>query len=736
MTASIADARGARMSTFNEVDAANNPTQVFQRINRGDWEGALDAVKCNPAEARIWICRRKSDDDGVVWQYLPLHLICLQRKPPNELLHALLQLYPQAASLPTPHDGNLPIHYVCESGCEDEYVFTALLTSSPQSLDSKNKKDKTPLLMCHAKSRGVLMKVLRERNPLPFKPRKQQSKREHNKQSKKQVERRDEIHTSRMETPPSVERHNTSQNVPGRFAQNGVEFVVKAEADGGNTSKTPRASNFSCDYIHKSRKQTPPSLERWDTPDCAPERFARNGIPDFVQKAEATDGNTLKTPRASNSSCDYIHKSRKAIPPCLERRHTPQTVQARFAQNGNPEFAQKAKATGGNTSKTRRASDSSWSSKKQMEDRESSSTASSSVDEGKDAAKTITEFALSAMSYLYPSYQGEQSSKEDNKLIQKQAETVTEENSPQWKIVDELKKKVDQLHANESKLCERILAKAEEDNVAFRTQIQSLHDRNEEIRMASDLKEKESNHLFEQMKTILSEKASHMKINVFADVSSSCHIQIVEALQTVLSHMENRNEILHSKITSLEGDVTKEKVALKMAQSKNQLLEDEKISVANRFRELELKSTTLEEDKVAAQTSLRELKDQFNTLTVINQSLQEQVNSSSNIQVYQELDRLNAEIAQMKKAKAESDKSHAAEIVERTKSLTEKNHSLRDIILLNNEKYSKKVQELGEKYSILEKSNMELRQRETRGEAQSHVKVRLEGDEKTLLYEV
>ncbi|KAL3826684.1 hypothetical protein ACHAXA_001207 [Cyclostephanos tholiformis] len=683
--ASITDPRVARRSTSYEVDAVSNPTEVFQRINRGDWEGALDAVRCNPAEARIWICR-KCDDDGLVWQYLPLHLICLQRRPPFELLHALLQLYPQAASLPTPHDGNLPIHYVCESGCEDENVFTALLTSFPQSLDVKNKKDKTPLLMCYAKSRGVLMKVLRQRNPLPFKDVKQQSKREHNQQSRKRVERRDDIHTSWRETPPSIERRHTPQTVP---APNGIpDFVQKADASGGNASKTPRASNSSRDDINESWKETPPSVERRHTHQTVPERFAQVDVPDFVQKAEASDGNTSKTPRASNFSC---------------------------------------------------------SSKKLLENRESSSIASSSGSEVTDAAKAITNFARSAISYLYPSYEGEPSPEQDERLVQQQAETLTEMNSPQQKIIDELVKKVNELtlsmaaNTDESKLCERILAKAEADNVAFRTQINSLNDEKEEIRIAADLKEMASNQLFDQIKTILSEKGSQMKINAFSDENSTCNVQIVEALQTVLSHLDNRNEILYSKIALLEADVSKGEVALKMAQSRNQLLEGENISFANRFRELELKLTMLEEDREKAQIRLRELKDQVNTLTVINQSLQEQVDSSPNCQVNQELGRLDAELAQMKKVKAETDLLQAAEIEKRTKSLIEKNQSLRETILLNNEKYSKKVQELGEKYSLLGKANLELRQRlggDSSGEAQSHVKVWLEGDKKALLYEV
>ncbi|KAL3766544.1 hypothetical protein ACHAW5_000779 [Stephanodiscus triporus] len=635
MITSIADCRGDKSSTSCEVDAVHSPTEVFRCINSENWEGALDAVRCNPAEARIWISRRKSD--GLVWQYLPLHLICLQNRPPLKLLHALLQLYPQAASLPTPHDGNLPIHYVCESGCEDANVFAALLASCPQSLDCKNKKDKTPLLMCHAKSRAVLMNVLRQRNPLPFKDQ-LQSKRKKNKQSRKQVERRNDIDTSWNETPPSVPK-----------------FIDDDEASGRNTAKTPRASNY-----------------------------------------------TSKTPRASN----YGRSSKIQI---KDREHSPL----------------------------------------------SSNTASSGRDGGIDAATSITNFARSALTYLYPSYHGESSSEQEDEPVQKQAGTLIEVNYSQQRIIDELTKRLDHLtsskavNTDDSKLCERILAKAETDNVAFRTQIQHLQDEKEEMRRVTELKEKAANQLFDQIRTILSEKGSQMKIDVFADVSSShsassgcsgsCDVQIVEALQTVLSHMDKRNNNLHSRIALLEADLSKSEVAMKMAQSKNQLLQGEKNSITDRLRDLELKSTILEEDKVMAQTSLSELKDRVSTLTVINQSLQEQVDSFSNRQVNQELDRLNAELTQMKEVKAETDQRQAAEIEKRTKSLLEKNQSLKETILLNNSKYSKKVQELGEKNSLLEKANIELKQsfaRKLSAEAQPDVAVQLKGDKKSLLYEV
>ena len=641
---STADSR-CRRGISNEVDAVRNPTEVFQRINSGDWEGALDAVRRNPPEARTWISRRTSDDDQLVWQYLPLHLICLQHRPPLELLKALLQLYPQSASLPTPHDGNLPIHYVCESGCEDENVFTALLESFPKGLEGKNNMDKTPLLMCHAKSRGVFKKVLRQRTPLPFKDVQQQSKREKNKQSRKRVERRNDIHTTWKETPPSVEHRQTPQNVP--------------------------------------------------------EKHAEYGVPIFMDNDEASGRNTAKTPKASNSSQSSKKMEYSEHPPLSSNR------------------------------------------------------ASSSGDEGTDAGISITNFALSALSYLYPSYHGEPRPEQEDEPVQKQAGTLNVENSAQQRIINKLTKKVDQLtsskpvNTDDFKLCERILAKAETDNVAFRTQIQRLQDEKEEIRRLADLKEKARNQILDQMKTTLSEKGLQMKIDVFADVSSShsdssrcsgtCDVQIAEALQIVLSHMDKRNQHLHSRIALLEAELSKSDVAVKMAQSKNQLLQGENNSIANRFRELELKATIVEEERVRAQTSVSELKDRVSTLTVINQSLQEQVDSLSNRQVNQDLDRLNAELVHMKEMKAETDQLHAAEIDKRTKSLLDKNQSLKESILSNNEKYSKKVQELGEKYYLLEKANIELRQRLARkssDEAQSDVKVQLEGDTKTLLYEV
>lgn len=156
---------GRRHLQEEVVDAKENPTELFQRINNGDWDGASVCVYRAPAEASIWISRWSKRDNKVAWKYLPLHLVCLHQQPPWPLLQALLKANPQAASTPTQHDGNLPIHYVCESGCDDVNVFGALITAFPKCMLALNMNNKTPMMLCHPRTRNVVKKMLKQLLP-------------------------------------------------------------------------------------------------------------------------------------------------------------------------------------------------------------------------------------------------------------------------------------------------------------------------------------------------------------------------------------------------------------------------------------------------------------------------------------------------------------------------------------------------------------------------------------------
>ena len=677
----------------NEVDVIKNPTDLFRKINSSDWDGALNIVKNNPSDASMWISRSK--DNGPAWKYLPLHLICLQQHPHEELFMALLQSYPQAASLPTPHDGNLPIHYACESGCDNEHVFAALLASFPQSLEVENNKSKTPLLMCHVKSRGLLMKVLRQRKPLPF--------------------------NNGVGAQPKKKHHTYQPQTKKRERKD-------RKSTGGRSSSKLETSERRND-IDTSWKDSSEHSKRHCPPKTTPARFV-------VTTDEMPEWDDTITPRVSN----HRRSSKKGT----KKDHV---VEPFFPE-------------------------------------EAASASSSEYDTDGTTASYIstktTEFAMTALNYLYPSYQDtgqppDVQEREENKgnFVQddqkRKIRLLTRENVEQQRTIENLTKKLAEKSTTSSnsegssgsennstdQLCDRILKKAEADNVAFRTQIQQLENKKDTMRRIMEVKDKENSKRFDQIKQILRDRAAGMKINIFDDDSASCDSdnssdnkdrdQIVAALQTVLSHMDDRNANLHSKITSLETDLAQSEVSLKKMQIKNQNMVNEKESMSKYYHSVERKASILEEDKEMVQSGLTQLKDRVTSLTVINQSLQEQIDSISsdqvrqeNVQFKSELDRLNAQLTQMKldAPQPKYSQEQVAEMEKKIEDLSHKNRSLKENILSNNDKYSKKVQVLTEANKDLRDSLARVRSKSCNSSSsESSMKVHLEGENK-LLYEV
>ena len=159
----------------------------------------------------------------------------------------------------------------------------------------------------------------------------------------------------------------------------------------------------------------------------------------------------------------------------------------------------------------------------------------------------------------------------------------------------------------------------------------------------------------------------------------------------------------------------------------------------------------MEEEKQKAEKSVSQLKDRVSTLTVINQSLQEQVDTMSNSQVTHEnakfkmeLANLNAELLRVKEEQESGAdikyKHQIDETEEKIECLLEQNRSLKDTILVNNEKYSEKIQDLSEQYSSLERANEDLRQsltsRLSDESRRASMRVNLDEEGDKLLYEV
>ncbi len=241
-------------SVQKEVDAIENPTELFQRINSGDWDGALHTLHKAKAEASVWVSRWSKRSNKIAWKYLPLHLVCLHQKPPWPLLKALLEAYPQAASAQTQHDGNLPIHYICESGCNDVNVLGALISTYPNCMSVMNQNDKTPLMICHSRTKSVLKKVLKQVLPSQQANLIMESPRSSNLQGKDQksrIDQRNALHTSRDTVS---HQHHEQRQLPDTLAKdhktpehrsmNNFNFTYSLSSDDTEMYNSPSRSRY------------------------------------------------------------------------------------------------------------------------------------------------------------------------------------------------------------------------------------------------------------------------------------------------------------------------------------------------------------------------------------------------------------------------------------------------------------------------------------------------------------
>lgn len=361
------------------------------------------------------------------------------------------------------------------------------------------------------------------------------------------------------------------------------------------------------------------------------------------------------------------------------------------------------------------------------------------------------EFAHAALSYLYPSY-GDSKDESPNEVFEDEVGNLRRENARQQKIVEELSEKLTQ--SSPDNIAERLMAKAEEDKVELRTRMRLLEEEN--------VKCKEETKVFlNDMKALLCKKAEMLGMSLFDNESTptTAQMQTVEALRTVLTHMDERHDNLRSKTTKLETELCNAQVSLKKCQAKVHILQGEKESQIKAQHGLERKVTILEEEKEAVQSGLASLKDRVCSLTVINQNLQEQVESMSgsnvqreNDQFRLELKRLHVQLTQMKDDKEEAEKTEcnqqqAAEMAQRIEALEAERDTLQErcrqmkgTILSNNEKHSTTMSDLAAKYDKLERYNDELRRRLkcSRPSSASELKVSLgpEVEGNKLLYEV
>lgn len=297
-------------SVQQEVDAIENPTELFQRINSGDWDGALLTLYKAKSEASVWVSRWSKRNNKIAWKYLPLHLVCLHQKPPWPLLQALLEANPQAASAQTQHDGNLPIHYICESGCDDVNVLGALIAAFPKCMSVMNGNNKTPLMICHSRTRSVLKKVLKQVLPSQQANLSMESPRSSNPQGKDQksrIDQRNALHTSRdtvsnqhqeqRQLPDTAAKDNTT---PEHRAMNNFNFTYSLSSDDTEMYNSPSPSRNR--YFNSA--QTPTDKQQSST--LTPSAMKRNPYNEVNQSTPSELNGQLQKFSFSTESSDNM----------------------------------------------------------------------------------------------------------------------------------------------------------------------------------------------------------------------------------------------------------------------------------------------------------------------------------------------------------------------------------------------------------------------------------------------
>ena len=74
---------------------------------------------------------------------LPIHYACWQRAS-LEVIHALVNAYPESITVATESGGDLPLHNACVDGASP-HVLNFLIESYPEGVNKKNEDGETPL---------------------------------------------------------------------------------------------------------------------------------------------------------------------------------------------------------------------------------------------------------------------------------------------------------------------------------------------------------------------------------------------------------------------------------------------------------------------------------------------------------------------------------------------------------------------------------------------------------------
>jgi hypothetical protein len=112
-------------------------------IRAQSWEAVIQRVKLHPTEVMVSLVVPTKGGFTATADFFPLHYVC-ERRPPLEVVDALLELYPQAAGKRTMPGGALPLHIAC-TWYSDVSVIDALLAADRTGSRTQDELGNLPL---------------------------------------------------------------------------------------------------------------------------------------------------------------------------------------------------------------------------------------------------------------------------------------------------------------------------------------------------------------------------------------------------------------------------------------------------------------------------------------------------------------------------------------------------------------------------------------------------------------
>lgn len=148
-------------SLISSSSRRNQRPLLYSYLKSKDWHNAQQQAIQYPDEASCWIMDKEYDIES---PHLPIHLACSYSDAPHDIIHVLIEAYPDGIRAKGKHGFN-PLHLACKKSLSYETIVE-LIRKCPDAVCQKDEYGRIPLhLACKAHLSFYVVKALIEAYP-------------------------------------------------------------------------------------------------------------------------------------------------------------------------------------------------------------------------------------------------------------------------------------------------------------------------------------------------------------------------------------------------------------------------------------------------------------------------------------------------------------------------------------------------------------------------------------------